>query len=226
MFSMLNFIGCGSAFSQETNSCAYIIHRRKLLLLDCGENTFSKVKRLLDDNRINEVNVCITHTHADHVNGLSTLIFYLHFIKKIHIHIYVGSRKTMDSVNQLLSINGNHTDQYRIYTTETDFIQIEEDLMVSFIKTKHVDEMDCFGLLIRYCDKNIYYSGDSLVIPNVVYNMIKNNKIDVLYQDVGSHYESRVHMSLEDLKTYDFSNYNGKIFIYHNLEGELAEWRF
>lgn len=222
---MLNFIGTGSAFSQEINSCAYIISEKKLILFDCGENTFSKIKTILDDNDLDDVNIFISHTHADHVNGLSTLIFYCYYVKKIPVHIYTGSLTIEKNIHRLLEINDNTSEQYRIYHITTDLVKITNEVIISFCKTYHVDTLDCYGFLINYKDKNIYYSGDSLIIPDVIYQLMCDNTVDILYQDIGLHYDGRVHMSLEDLKVYDFSNYNGKIYLYHNNAQGLIEFK-
>lgn len=218
---MLNFLGDGGAFSCSTNSCAYRIDNKSLLLIDCGENTFSKIKNILDSNDIDNINIIVTHTHSDHVNGLSTLIFYCYYIKKIHVHIYTGSKNVSKDISSLLKINGNIIDvQFKIYHIETDLLKLN-DVLISFYKTKHVDELECFGILINADGYNAYYSGDSLTIPKTIYELMKENVINVLFQDIGCHYEGRVHMSIEDLKSYDFSMYKGKIFTYHNDNGLL-----
>ena len=81
---MLKFLGVGSCFNTEMgNTSAYYIENGKLTLFDCGETVFDAIKRkkLLDG--IDNVNVFITHLHSDHVGSLPSLIFYLHFYKKI-----------------------------------------------------------------------------------------------------------------------------------------------
>ena len=44
---MLKFIGTGSAFNTDmTNTCAYIKQGKTILILDCGETVFAKMKQL------------------------------------------------------------------------------------------------------------------------------------------------------------------------------------
>ena len=79
---MLKFIGTGSAFNQDLgNTSAYIKDGETLLLIDCGETVFQRIKeiKLLDD--VKKVYIVITHNHSDHIGSLGSLVEYLYFIK-------------------------------------------------------------------------------------------------------------------------------------------------
>ena len=81
---MLKFIGTGSAFNQDLgNTSAYIKDGETLLLIDCGETVFQRIKeiKLLDD--VKKVYIAITHNHSDHIGSLGSLVEYLYFIKEI-----------------------------------------------------------------------------------------------------------------------------------------------
>ncbi|MGL5751152.1 MAG: MBL fold metallo-hydrolase, partial [Paraclostridium sp.] len=200
---MLKFLGKGGAFDDKINSCAYFEYADELYLIDCGENTFQSIKNLIDLNDYKRVNVLITHTHADHVNGLSTLCHYLYYIKKIPMDIKVHT-DLYYSIDRLMSINGNYNYQYNIhkFNCQTIISSSYGNLYFGYIKTKHVDNLDCFGILIRHKDDVIYYSGDSCDIPETILDRFSLNKhiakITHYYQDLSKHhYEGNVHMSIE-----------------------------
>lgn len=221
---MLKFLGKGSAFDLETNSCAYFEYENELFLIDIGENTFKDVKNLLDNNSYSKVNVLITHTHADHVNGLSTLSHYLFYIKKIRLEIH--AQKTMAySIELLMDINGNDKDQFFIkgINSRTVFSKENGDLHYSYVKTEHVDNLDCYGILIRHKDYCIYYSGDSKTLPESIQERLSKNHTAYLthyYQDISLiDYEGNVHMSEKVFnKTVKplIKNKDIKVFFYHN----------
>lgn len=95
----LKFLGTGSAFNTKLgNTSAYLLNNDKsaMLLFDCGETVFSKLKPILEKNKnISEFTICITHSHSDHMGSLPTLLYYLYYMykdeckcnKNINVHI-------------------------------------------------------------------------------------------------------------------------------------------
>lgn len=97
--NQLKFLGTGSAFNTKLgNTSAYLLNNDKsaMLLFDCGETVFSKLKPILEKNKnISEFTICITHSHSDHMGSLPTLLYYLYYMykdeckcnKNINVHI-------------------------------------------------------------------------------------------------------------------------------------------
>src|SRR5574344_116865 len=97
--NQLQFLGTGSAFNTKLgNTSAYLLNNDKsaMLLFDCGETVFSKLKPILEKNKnISELTICITHSHSDHIGSLPTLLYYLYYMykdeckcnKNINVHI-------------------------------------------------------------------------------------------------------------------------------------------
>lgn len=217
---MLKFIGNGGAFDKTINSCAYyIFNKHNLVLLDCGENTFQAIKKVIDKNKIANIFVCITHTHADHVNGLSTLCHYAHFIAKCTLTI-VCAEDLRENIDTLMKINGNNG-QYNI-NHDIGY----DNVVVRFVATKHCPELKSYGILIWFGDTVCYYSGDSCVIPTFIKYLLKFNQIHYYYQDISlHHYEGNVHMSKQVFKKECPVEYKGKIIFYHHKKKFLDKLR-
>lgn len=206
----LNFIGYGGAFDSITNSSAYWIKNEYLNIIDVGENTFSKYKELLTRNKFKGIRIYITHTHSDHVGGLSTLLHYLYYVDNTPYKICVPT-PIYKTLKQLLSLMGNNYD--------TNLIPCIIHNNVRYIKTNHVDDLDCYGVLIS---ENTYYSGDSNNIPREMIEKLKNNEIEDYYQDISlTDYDGNVHMServFKDLVGDFIDKINTNIYFYHNTK--------
>lgn len=53
-----------------------------MLLIDCGETTFSTIKQKNVLQDVEQVFVVITHTNSDHIGSLSSLALFCYFAKK------------------------------------------------------------------------------------------------------------------------------------------------
>jgi len=70
----VKFLGTGGAFHPGCGSSSAILQFGKTILIDCGNDVFTK---LLKQELLKEIDyVFITHTHEDHISSLSTLIYY------------------------------------------------------------------------------------------------------------------------------------------------------
>lgn len=82
----LKFIGNGSCFNTTFgNNSAYYIDEEKqsLLLIDCGESIFERIKKQKILEKVKDIYILITHMHTDHVGSLSSLLFFCEYRKGI-----------------------------------------------------------------------------------------------------------------------------------------------
>lgn len=218
--SLLNFVGHGSAFDAKVNSSAYFMRGTHLVIIDCGENTFAEYKKIIDENdKIEEVHALITHTHADHVNGLSTLSHYLYYVKKTPL-VICCHEELKEDIKTLMRINGNVDEQFSIntFSPQISISQSLGHLYSRFVETEHVQELKCYGILLSYKGERIYFSGDSKSIPKEILERLKNGMIDSYYQDISKFdFEGNPHMSIDRfVKEYKKQIHsNVKVYLYH-----------
>lgn len=191
----LRFIGSGSALNTALgNNCAYIKKGGSLLLIDCGSTTFSRLQSLNLLADLSNIYVLITHRHPDHVSSLGDLIFYVRYILLANISVLTPDG---DNLVELLKLMGVQEDLYTLirlngtYELKNTDFQVE----VAAIPVEHVEDMDCYGYLITYQDKKVYYSGDARSISDHILRSFEKNDLNYIYQDVCSYdYPNNPHM--------------------------------
>lgn len=209
----LNFLGNGSAFNTEFgNTSAYIKEDKTLLLIDCGETTFQKIKEINLLKGIKNVKVLITHLHSDHSGSLSSLIYYCYYIMGIKVKIYNNSLQ--NDIEAFLSFQGNRKGVH--YEFLSNLEGIEE------IETSHSEDLKSYGYYIRYKNKSIYFSGDSKSIPEKILKMFLDNEIDEIYQDTClAEYDGNVHLDFSKLCRYIPKVLRRKVYCMHLDSKEL-----
>lgn len=179
----LIFLGTGSAFYPILgNTSAYIKRDDDLLLLDCGESVYQILYHggLLEMAK--NVYVLITHLHTDHVGSLGSLLSYMYYVKHRKVTIIHPCTAIVD----LLTMQGVRREVY-IYSP----VLPENALHInaSAVEVTHVDDMKCYGYILRDGADSLYYSGDSAHVSDVVKDMFCKGEIDRIYHDTAT-YES------------------------------------
>lgn len=189
----LNFIGIGSCFNTEFgNNAAYHFDSKKksLLLMDCGESIFERIRKLKLLEKAEDINILITHMHTDHVGSLPSLIFFCQFARGIKPTIVYPEKEVLE---QFLTIAGNEPKTYQlVQPAECEKIQIEA------IKQQHSKFISAYGYVLELGGKKVYYSGDTKTIDQSIMQAFKDGEFDEFYQDV-SRYETPAHMNIETL---------------------------
>ncbi|WP_312431280.1 MBL fold metallo-hydrolase [Lacrimispora sp.] len=176
----LHFLGSGSAFyPQYKNTSAYFELNNDLYLIDCGETVFETLLSLVDLEQYMEIYVVITHLHADHVGSLSSLISYTYCMLDKKQVTVIHPKPT---IVQLLSLMGIGREFYR-YKEAYDGSSVEFEP----IQVQHVDNMECFGYVIKVNGETIYYSGDSSHLPQRILEDFRKGEIETIYHDTSTH---------------------------------------
>lgn len=196
---ILKFLGRGSMFNVEQgNNAAYWKDGDFMLLIDCGGTVFRRIKKLKLLDGVKELDILITHCHSDHIGSLSDLLFYVAFVYP-DINVNIGSGTTnssallqyLDSTGTALVIDSS--DKINYIACPSISKMVARDSVQTYCEIKFVDDFshkvghinstigsNNTGLLIKFPDRIIYYSGDTQSVP---FDQIDMRYIDELYID-------------------------------------------
>ncbi len=223
VYTVLNFIGLGSAFNTKLgNTSACIKKGSSLLLIDCGGLVFHRINELKLLNKVKNLYIIITHTHPDHVGSLGEVIFYCHYILKIKPSLYYPNEEIIKTFLTCIGVEGHMVD------IEFNQIIVFKDkhigeVKLSFIPVSHKHTVKSFAFILNINKKyNIYYSGDANDIPANIVNHLKDDQLDCLYQDTSGIEEGgqQAHLSLNQLSTIIPLEYRHKVYCIH-LDNQL-----
>lgn len=206
----LKFWGCGSAFNPAMgNTSAFFEKGGNLYLLDCGESVYENLMRSMDLGRYNRIYVLVTHLHADHVGSLGSLLSYNSCVLGRKTWIVHPSRTIVDLL-RLLGIQ----DDFYVYCEEMP--AETEGIRAEAIPVNHVENMACFGYLLEDGRERIYYSGDAAMVPERVLELLKQGKLDRLYQDTSIHrHQPPSHCYYEELERAVARELRGRVYCMH-----------
>ena len=175
----LTFLGIGSAFCPELgNTSAYFWKKDTLYLLDCGSLVYAALEQRGILARAGRIIVLLTHTHADHVGSLGTLISYCKHVRPLSVDIVHPE----NGIEQLLRLNGITSEQYRLFTGMT---YEDENIRVRFFPVPHTKSINAYGMLLTDGQETVYYSGDAGDVPPEVWEAFLARGVTRVYQDVS-----------------------------------------
>lgn len=226
---LLKFIGTGSAFNTELgNNSAYYKAGSSLLLFDCGCDVFSRLKEK-DENGVSildgvlEISVLITHLKQDHMGSLGTLIEYSYHILGIRIKvIYPNAVELSDSMFRV----GVRPDLYTFVhcraNDHSGLVINHMAIIVQPVKTNEYAGVVSYGYIVFIDGTQIYYSGDSRIIPALPLNLLNEGEIEEFYQDISGRpinpEEYWSHLKYGDLIQLIPVGFRSRVFLMHQDE--------
>lgn len=149
------FLGTGEAFGRRENTSMLINDE---ILLECG---FHTLKQLMKTGKMDIKIVYLSHFHADHSIGLSSLLLAMNEEGRNEKLVILAPKGIEDYVKNLLKISYGKDIEDLNYEIEMMEIGIGKINMLgyefSFGKTRH--SFDCYSVSISK-DKKISYTGD------------------------------------------------------------------
>lgn len=152
--------------SGSKGNSALIQTNGTMILIDLGV-TKSYVEQKLEELKVDPSQIkaiLITHTHADHIQGLKV------FLKKYHPKLYVNKI--------ILSL-------LREYIEDFDYVVYDEpnfkidDIEINVIKTSH-DVNGSVGFIIKNQDKSLVYITDTGYINNKYFKDLSNHNLYIM----------------------------------------------
>lgn len=144
--------------SGSKGNTTYVETDEVKLLIDAGNNCKYIISKLEQINvNPNDIDIIlITHTHSDHIKGLSVLL------KKIRPIIYI-TKPMLRDMDYLIN--------YKII--ENDETYYINDLQIDVIKTSH-DAPGSVGYVLTSNDKSLVYITDTGYINKKYYELLSN----------------------------------------------------
>lgn len=213
------FLGRGSAFNtiEGNNNAFYKNQNNDLLLVDCGESSFEKIKRLglLDD--ISSLYIIITHTHSDHIGSLGSICLFAYYAKKIKVNIVLthdeNQNQVIKNVASAMGLSDEHINFADVSQMQEVFTEIEN---FEFVESPHAPELTTYGFILTHKqDGLIYYSADTNS-AKYVEKFINNNNLHKIYIDTSkADYEGNVHLSSRLLQEVVPQKLRHKVYCMH-----------
>lgn len=223
----INFLGCGGAFDlKEKNSSVLLTTKSgSQILIDCGYTSYATLKV---NNLIGKIDyLFITHTHEDHISGLSGLIYDRWFLHKKNTKIHCTKEVYILLRKYLFEICNHEVEQIEFFTDDCVFFE-NDNLSVTKIATTnyHFINFPNSGFLFHFqISENkafdILYSGD-INIP--ILNLLSKEQYKFLYDNLDNtfvfhdmtalEYSGNPHCSFKLLK--ETKDSVSKLITYHH----------
>ena len=144
--------------SGSKGNCTFIESNNTRILIDVGVN-YSRIKKSLEkiDIDINSIDgIIISHTHSDHIGGLSSVI------KKVNIPVFI-KEELYSEIKKIIP-----EDNIVIIENETTINSID----VKIINASH--DVPAFGFIIDDGKNKILYLTDTGYINRKYYSLLEN----------------------------------------------------
>ena len=187
MQEVLTFLGKDSGFG-ENNTSAYAVENNQFVLIDCGITVFPKLQKLQPLlEKVEGIDVIITHLHDDHAGSLAQFILWCHYILKKKVNLLSACK----DIEKCLEMRGAP----RIDASGSELYTRKLTRGIQFIQTSHSPGMDCYGFATKINGAEIVYTGDTKTLAPFAY-YIGEGKNFYLFTDASIY--GGVHLKIDE----------------------------
>lgn len=184
----IKILGTGGAFDELSTS--YLIN--DTTLVDCSDAIIHKYALSGQLDKLK--NVFFTHRHADHINGLETLIYYFS-VKNLNfsetgLTIY-GSSDILEYYKGLACCINPITGEYHMpfkfvnLDMKEKSISLGENVFVENIEAKHMNgTIPCNSFIFSEGDRTLIITGDMDTVNPLISKEISRNRT-LIFHDMG-----------------------------------------
>lgn len=150
--------------SGSKGNCTYIESNTTKVLIDAGIN-YTRIKKELDKINVDLLSldgILISHTHSDHINGLSSVI------KKIDTHVFIKD-ELKSEIKKIIP-------ERNIETIDDNFIL--GDFNIKLITASH--DVPAFGFIINDNKNSVVYLTDTGYINRKYFELTKNKNVYII----------------------------------------------
>lgn len=146
-------------------SCTALEINGDLYLIDAGAPATDLLLRQgLNPEKVKAI--FTTHAHGDHVNGILSFADLANwYYKNTSVDIYMTEQAPIDGIISLVKAceSGEfHSDRIRFSVVDKDFVYQDENLRVSLIPTRHLENQGrpTYAILVESGGKTALFTGD------------------------------------------------------------------
>lgn len=169
----LNFLGCGSGFTDSHNNAFFITEENNIVFIDLSMLNIHKALKLVKSR--NSIYLLITHMHDDHVSGIPLFAQYLYYtMGRKRLNIVIPEALYNDVISEF-NIKGIPSELYKIHAFNialNQFIHPCESIkwLEGILPTEHAPELAgrCFGYKLKVSDKTVIYTGDTCQLSDFI----------------------------------------------------------
>ncbi len=202
----LTILGCGSALpASGRNPTAQVLeHNGKLLLIDCGEGTQSRLR----ENKISFdkiTHIFISHLHGDHYFGLPGLISSMHLLGRKRDLLLFGPPGLL----KLLQLQFEMGKTYLSFSLQFKPVEKEEEVLClkgltcRSIELNH--RLKCFGFIFKEDKKPRRINGSVVKKIGVPHFFMENLRMGEDYIDQDGNLYGNSSLTLEPKKSHTYA---------------------
>ena len=219
-------MGRGAGFNPgEGSTAAFFIDSGELFLIDAGESVFRTLLERKALDSVSALNICITHTHSDHVGSLGSLILYAFMVKKIPVNIIVDDTAAhLSGLRVLFGIYGLTENMYRFAGAAEFENRYTGFTRLRYVKTVHCNELDSCGLLFETERGMVFYSGDMRESAPIAEIIAGGQPIYKIFVDSNNDVTPNIHhISIHRLNDIIPAGLKSKVYCMHINNSRCAE---